>query len=92
MKLTNTIKDTDHIELPVYVNGSFAERIIMTGIELKRLIDLVSPRVETTGYAVPTTELAAPKEETQSVGDATKEVRKEAEPQVGDDAAEKRGE
>jgi len=104
MKLTNEIRDTDHIELPVYVNGSFAERIIMTGKELKRLVELVkepknsvvevtSTRIQNDGTGGKNaTGTIANVPLTPTAGDAVKEVRKDSEIKAGDSAVEKRGE
>lgn len=47
MKLTNEVKDADHIEIPVFVNGSFAEKLQLTGKELKRLIAMLHEPINT---------------------------------------------
>lgn len=106
MKFTNKIYDKDQIEIPVYVNGSFAEKLILTGKELNRLMTLLNEPV-----AIPNGSVVIPAGETINIkadgttadplppdatisntaGDASKELRKDPEMQAGDATAEKRG-
>ena len=46
MKLTNAVYDTDRVEIPIYVNGSFAEKIVLTGKEVNRLLTLLQEPLE----------------------------------------------
>ena len=120
MKIPHDIKDTDKIEIPIYVNGSFAERIYLTGKELTGLVTLLREPVklpdgsitievdgtdqkpldinvstDTANYNpddpnINFTKNAGDVPPTPTAGDDAKELRKDSEPQAGDDTAEKR--
>ena len=122
MKLTNEVHDTDRIEIPVFVNGSFAEKLQLTGKELKRLIVLLQEPEDHSSITVPIIDVQVDKKgnikldssagtaeynpddpnitltnnpgdvpPTPTVGDDAKELRKDPEQKVGDEATDRRG-
>ncbi len=91
MKITGKVKDTDNIEIAIYVNGSFSERVILTGAEILKLKALIEAPEPAVNASASSSDISLEFNNKPPVsGDDAVDKREEPKPQAGDASAESR--